>query len=137
MFTRIGAAALKKDLHNTIEMCARLNNPQHQFKTIHIAGTNGKGSTTQIITQLLIAHGLQVGTYTSPHLEALTERITRDGEQIDQQEFADCVAAVAAGCRDGRRDLARHHPPAWPGRARHPVGRPWRSVGQHPGHQQG
>jgi dihydrofolate synthase/folylpolyglutamate synthase len=62
---------------------------------IHITGTNGKGSTTQIITQLLIAHGLQVGTYTSPHLETLTERISRNNEPISEQDFADCVAAIA------------------------------------------
>lgn len=72
-----------------------MGQPHLSYPVIHITGTNGKGSTTQIITQLLIAHGLQVGTYTSPHLEALTERISRDNEPISEQDFADCVAAIA------------------------------------------
>jgi dihydrofolate synthase/folylpolyglutamate synthase len=72
-----------------------MGQPHLSYPVIHITGTNGKGSTTQIITQLLIAHGLQVGTYTSPHLEALTERISRNNEPISEQDFADCVAAIA------------------------------------------
>lgn len=72
-----------------------MGQPQLSYPVIHITGTNGKGSTTQIITQLLIAHGLQVGTYTSPHLETLTERISRNNEPISEQDFADCVAAIA------------------------------------------
>jgi len=72
-----------------------MGQPNLSYPVIHITGTNGKGSTTQIITQLLIAHGLQVGTYTSPHLEALTERISRNNEPISEQDFADCVAAIA------------------------------------------
>jgi hypothetical protein len=82
-------------LDNISRFMDLMANPQLNYPVIHVTGTNGKGSTTQIITKLLMAHGLQVGTYTSPHLEALTERITRDGEQIGQQEFADCVAAIA------------------------------------------
>ena len=72
-----------------------MGQPHLSYPVIHVTGTNGKGSTTQIITQLLIAHGLQVGTYTSPHLEALTERISRNNEPISEQDFADCVAAIA------------------------------------------
>jgi dihydrofolate synthase/folylpolyglutamate synthase len=72
-----------------------MGQPHLSYPVIHITGTNGKGSTTQIITQLLIAHGLQVGTYTSPHLETLTERISRNNEPISEQDFADCVAAIA------------------------------------------
>jgi dihydrofolate synthase/folylpolyglutamate synthase len=72
-----------------------MGQPHLGYPVIHITGTNGKGSTTQIITQLLIAHGLQVGTYTSPHLEKLTERISRNNEPISEQDFADCVAAIA------------------------------------------
>ena len=74
-------------LDNISRFMDLMANPQLNYPVIHVTGTNGKGSTTQIITKLLMAHGLQVGTYTSPHLETLTERITRDGEQIDQQEF--------------------------------------------------
>ena len=72
-----------------------MGQPHLSYPVIHITGTNGKGSTTQIITQLLIAHGLQVGTYTSPHLETLTERISRNNEPISEQDFAECVAAIA------------------------------------------
>ena len=72
-----------------------MGQPHLSYPVIHITGTNGKGSTIQIITQLLIAHGLQVGTYTSPHLETLTERISRNNEPISEQDFADCVAAIA------------------------------------------
>ena len=72
-----------------------MGQPHLSYPVIHITGTNGKGSTTQIITQLLIAHGLQVGTYTSPHLETLTERISRNNEPISEPDFADCVAAIA------------------------------------------
>ena len=69
--------------------------PELSYPVIHVTGTNGKGSTTQIITKLLMAHGLHVGTYTSPHLEHLTERISRNGVPISEQAFAECVAAIA------------------------------------------
>ena len=80
MFTRIGAAALKKDLHNTLEMCARLDNPQHKFKTIHIAGTNGKGSTSHMLAAILQKAGYKTGLYTSPHLKDFRERIRINGK---------------------------------------------------------
>ena len=66
MFTRIGAAAYKKDLHNTIELCESLGNPQHKFKSIHIAGTNGKGSTSHMLAAILQESGYKTGLYTSP-----------------------------------------------------------------------
>ena len=69
--------------------------PELNYPVIHVTGTNGKGSTTQIISKLLMAHGLHVGTYTSPHLEHLTERISRNGVPITQEAFAECVAAIA------------------------------------------
>ncbi|MBI4883685.1 MAG: bifunctional folylpolyglutamate synthase/dihydrofolate synthase [Actinobacteria bacterium] len=72
-----------------------MGDPQLAYPVIHITGTNGKGSTTQMITRLLLAHGLAVGTYSSPHLERLNERITRNCEPIDDDEFAEQVAAVA------------------------------------------
>jgi dihydrofolate synthase/folylpolyglutamate synthase len=74
---------------------AVLGDPQFDFRVIHVTGTNGKGSTSQIITRLLMAHGLKVGTYSSPHLENIRERIQVDGESIDEIDFADSVAAVA------------------------------------------
>ena len=72
-----------------------LGDPQFDYRTVHVTGTNGKGSTTQIITRLLMAHGLKVGTYGSPHLEDIRERIQVDCENIPPDEFAAAVAAVA------------------------------------------
>ena len=72
-----------------------LGDPQSSYPVIHITGTNGKGSTAQMITRLLMAHGLQVGTYTSPHLERVNERMARNGEPISDDDFAEQVAAIA------------------------------------------
>lgn len=76
-------------------LCAAMGDPQHAYPVIHVTGTNGKGSTVQMITRLLMAKGLTVGTYTSPHLERINERIKRDAEPIDDQELADQIAAIA------------------------------------------
>lgn len=72
-----------------------MGDPQLAYPVIHITGTNGKGSTSQMITRLLMAHGLTVGTYTSPHLERPNERMCRDGEPIGDDDFAEQIAAVA------------------------------------------
>src|ERR1700712_2982868 len=72
-----------------------MGDPQLAYPVIHVTGTNGKGSTSQMITRLLMAHGLTVGTYTSPHLERLNERITRNVEPISDEDFAEQIAAVA------------------------------------------
>ncbi|NCX79913.1 MAG: hypothetical protein EBW96_08455, partial [Actinobacteria bacterium] len=72
-----------------------LGEPQRAYRTIHITGTNGKGSTSQMVTKLLMAHGLTVGTYTSPHLERVNERMMRNGLPIDDDEFAENVLAIA------------------------------------------
>ena len=72
-----------------------LGDPQNDYRVIHVTGTNGKGSTSQIITKLLMAHGLKVGTYSSPHLESIRERIQVNGEAVDEFDFAEAVAAVA------------------------------------------
>ena len=72
-----------------------LGDPQHAYPVIHITGTNGKGSTAQIVTRLLVAQGLRVGTYTSPHLERVNERIARDGEPIADDDLAEEIAAIA------------------------------------------
>jgi dihydrofolate synthase/folylpolyglutamate synthase len=74
---------------------AAMGDPQLTYPVIHVTGTNGKGSTSQMITRLLMAHGLTVGTYTSPHLERLNERISRNGEPIADDELAEQIAAVA------------------------------------------
>ncbi|MDQ1425071.1 MAG: dihydrofolate synthase / folylpolyglutamate synthase [Acidimicrobiaceae bacterium] len=72
-----------------------MGDPQHACPVIHITGTNGKGSTAQIITRLLVAQGLTVGTYTSPHLETVNERLARDGEAISDDDLAEQIAAIA------------------------------------------
>jgi dihydrofolate synthase/folylpolyglutamate synthase len=72
-----------------------LGDPQNDYRVIHVTGTNGKGSTSQIMTKLLMAHGLKVGTYSSPHLESIRERIQVNGEAVDEYDFAEAVAAVA------------------------------------------
>ncbi|MEY2753814.1 MAG: folylpolyglutamate synthase [Actinomycetota bacterium] len=72
-----------------------MGDPQSAYPVIHVTGTNGKGSTSQMITRLLMAQGLTVGTYSSPHLERLNERIMRNGEPISDEEFAEQIAAVA------------------------------------------
>ncbi|SFD50941.1 dihydrofolate synthase / folylpolyglutamate synthase [Chitinophaga sp. CF118] len=82
MFTRVGAAAFRKDLHNTIELCERLGNPQHKFKSIHIAGTNGKGSTSHMLAAIFQQAGYKTGLYTSPHLTDFRERIRINGEMV-------------------------------------------------------
>ncbi|MEY4229288.1 MAG: folylpolyglutamate synthase [Actinomycetota bacterium] len=72
-----------------------MGEPQRSYPVIHITGTNGKGSTTQMITRLLMAHGLTVGTYTSPHLERLNERISRNTEPISDEDLAEQIGAIA------------------------------------------
>ena len=80
MFTRIGEAALKKDLTNTIALCESLGNPQDTFKSIHVAGTNGKGSTSHMLAAILQIAGYKTGLYTSPHLKDFRERIRINGK---------------------------------------------------------
>ena len=75
MFSRIGAAAYKADLTNTIRLCVALGNPHHTFKNIHIAGTNGKGSVSHMLAAILQTAGYKTGLYTSPHLKDFRERI--------------------------------------------------------------
>lgn len=82
MFQRVGAAAFKKDLGNTIRLCEFLDNPHQRFKSIHVAGTNGKGSTAHLLASVLQAAGYKTGLYTSPHLKDFTERIKVNGEQV-------------------------------------------------------
>ena len=75
---------------------ALLGDPQHDVPVIHVTGTNGKGSVAAMVTSVLQAHGLSVGTYTSPHLERLNERIRRDGEPIGDDDLAEVLAGLAA-----------------------------------------
>lgn len=91
MFTRIGAAALKKDITNTVILCEAIGNPQHKFKSIHVAGTNGKGSTSHMLAAVLQAQGYKTGLYTSPHLKDFRERIRINGKMISKTEVASFV----------------------------------------------
>jgi dihydrofolate synthase/folylpolyglutamate synthase len=84
MFSRIGAAAYKPDLNNTIRLCKVLGDPQDRFKTIHIAGTNGKGSVSHMLAAIFQAAGYKTGLYTSPHLNDFRERIRINGEMIPE-----------------------------------------------------
>lgn len=92
MFTRIGAAAFKKDLTNTLALCTVLNNPHKRFKSIHVAGTNGKGSTSHMLAAILQEAGYKTGLYTSPHLQDFRERIRINGQMIPEQEVVDFVS---------------------------------------------
>ena len=91
MFTRIGAVALKKDLHNTIALCEHLGNPQDKFKTIHVAGTNGKGSTSHMLAAIFQKAGYKTGLYTSPHLKDFRERIRINGKMISKAFVTDFI----------------------------------------------
>lgn len=91
MFQRVGASAYKADLNNTIELCKLLHHPEKNFKSIHIAGTNGKGSTSHMLASILQEAGYKVGLYTSPHLKDFRERIKINGEMISEQEVVDFV----------------------------------------------
>jgi dihydrofolate synthase/folylpolyglutamate synthase len=92
MFTRVGSSAYKEDLTNTIELCKRLDNPQDKFKSVHIGGTNGKGSTSHMLAAVLQTAGYKTGLYTSPHLRDFRERIRINGEMISEQQVINFVA---------------------------------------------
>src|SRR6476620_2202710 len=80
MFSRIGAAAYKKDLGNIRQLCEALGHPQTKFKSVHVAGTNGKGSVSHMLAAILQTAGYKTGLYTSPHLKDFRERIRVNGE---------------------------------------------------------
>ncbi len=91
MFQRDGASAYKKDLANTRELCWVLGLPQWKIKSIHIAGTNGKGSVSSMVASVMQEAGFKVGLYTSPHLVNFTERIRINGEPITEAAVVDFV----------------------------------------------
>ena len=96
MFSRIGVAAYKADLTNTIKLCKSLGNPQAKFKTIHIAGTNGKGSVSHMLASILQTAGYKTGLYTSPHLKDFRERIKVNGEVVREEFVIDFTERVKA-----------------------------------------
>ncbi len=91
MYQRVGSTAFKKDLTNIIALCAHLKQPQEQFPSIHIAGTNGKGSTAHILAAMLQAGDRRVGMYTSPHYKDFRERIKINGQLVSKQFIVDFV----------------------------------------------
>ncbi len=91
MFTRVGAIAFKKGLHNTLELCKRLGNPERKFKSVHVGGTNGKGSTSHMLAAIMQTAGYKTGLYTSPHLLDFRERIRINGEMIPQSEVVEFI----------------------------------------------
>ena len=92
MYQRLGKAAYKEDLSNTIELLEYLDNPHQRFKTIHVAGTNGKGSTSHMLASVLHEAGFKVGLYTSPHLKDFRERIKVNGRMISKDAVSTFVA---------------------------------------------
>ncbi len=93
MFTKIGVAAYKTDIDNTIVFCNALGNPQNKYKTIHIGGTNGKGSTSHMLAAILQQAGYKTGLYTSPHLKDFRERIRVNGKMVSKKFVRSFVKA--------------------------------------------
>ena len=91
MYHRIGQAAYKADITNTVELMRHLGNPERKFRSIHVAGTNGKGSVSHMLASVLMQAGYKVGLYTSPHLIDFRERIRINGQMIPQQCVTDFV----------------------------------------------
>lgn len=91
MFHRVGAAAFKKDLTNTLALCAHLDHPQHKFLSVHVAGTNGKGSVSHLLSAACQAAGLKTGLYVSPHYKDFRERIKINGKYIPKRQVIDFV----------------------------------------------
>jgi dihydrofolate synthase/folylpolyglutamate synthase len=91
MYSRIGNAAYKTDMTNTILLCELLDHPEEKFKSIHIAGTNGKGSTSHMLAAILQECGYKTGLYTSPHLKDFRERIRINGKMISKKYVTDFV----------------------------------------------
>ncbi|WDO14321.1 bifunctional folylpolyglutamate synthase/dihydrofolate synthase [Flavobacterium sp. WW92] len=92
MYQKQGASAYKEDLTNTILLANHLHNPEKEIKTIHVAGTNGKGSTSHFLASILQEAGYKTGLYTSPHLKDFRERIKIDGKDISEDFVVSFIA---------------------------------------------
>ena len=92
MFQRVGAAGFKKGLGNTLALAEVMGNPERRFRSVHIAGTNGKGSSSHMVAAVLQAAGYKVGLYTSPHLREFTERIRVNGAELAPDYLVQWVA---------------------------------------------
>lgn len=91
MFSRTGPKALKPDLKNTQKLCEVLDHPERKFKSVHIAGTNGKGSVSHMLAAIFQEHGFKTGLYTSPHIHDFRERIRINGRMIPEESVVDFV----------------------------------------------
>jgi dihydrofolate synthase/folylpolyglutamate synthase len=100
MYQRVGPAAMKKDLGNTLALCKHLGNPESQFKSIHIAGTNGKGSVAHMLASVCQEAGLKVGLYTSPHLVDFRERIKINGAMVPESFVIDFTEKIQSTITD-------------------------------------
>ena len=96
MFHRVGGQAYKANLNNTIALCNLLGNPQHAFKSIHITGTNGKGSVSHMLASILQTAGFRTGLYTSPHLKDFRERIRLNGRIIQKSYVSSFIQQYRA-----------------------------------------
>jgi dihydrofolate synthase/folylpolyglutamate synthase len=94
MFQRVGSSAYKEDLTNTLLLCKALDEPQGSFKSVHVGGTNGKGSTSHMIASVLQSAGYKTGLFTSPHLKAFTERIKVGGREVSKEFVVDFVNRI-------------------------------------------
>ena len=92
MFQRVGMAGFKKGLGNTLVLAEALGHPELQFRSVHVAGTNGKGSSSHLLAAVLQAAGYKVGLYTSPHLREFTERIKVNGQELPPEYLVEWVA---------------------------------------------
>ena len=100
MYQQQGGAAYKEDLSRTLKLAAQLNYPERKFKSVHVGGTNGKGSTAHMIAAILQEAGFKVGLYTSPHLKDFRERIKINGAMISEQFVVEFVAHQKAFLED-------------------------------------
>tara|TARA_B100000965_G_C19549386_1_gene739362 strand:+ start:272 stop:1489 length:1218 start_codon:yes stop_codon:yes gene_type:complete len=103
MYQKQGNSAYKKDLSNTLALCKKLDNPHLKFKSIHIAGTNGKGSVAHMLASIFQSHGYTTGLYTSPHLKDFRERIKINGKMISEEE-------VISFIENKKEDFKNIHP---------------------------
>ncbi|WP_231896369.1 folylpolyglutamate synthase/dihydrofolate synthase family protein [Gramella sp. MAR_2010_147] len=102
MFQRIGKQAFKKDLSNTLKLAEHLDHPENKFKSIHVAGTNGKGSVSHMLASVFQSAGYKTGLYTSPHLKDFRERIRINGKMIPERNVVDFIGKNQSFLEDNK-----------------------------------
>ena len=102
MFSRIGAAAYKPGLERSIALDDYFGNPHRRFRSIHVAGTNGKGSVSHLMASVLQEHGYRTGLYTSPHLVDFRERMRINGDMIPEERVTDFIRRFREAGYDGK-----------------------------------